>query len=103
MGVVLLDNKSMNENENHLLTDAEKKEKIRKRYKGVDQEELDVIPAKEQDGFYDENKKKRVAVYARVSTGDPRQTTSYELQKNHYIDMINARPDWELVDIYAEM
>ena len=41
-------------------------------------------------------------MYARVSTDDPRQTSSYELQKNHYTDLVNRREDWKLVDIYAD-
>jgi hypothetical protein len=57
------------------------KARIRKRYNGVDLDELDVIPAIAQEDFYDSINKKRVAVYARVSTDDPRQTSSYELQK----------------------
>lgn len=57
------------------------KVRIRERYKGVDLDELDVIPAIAQEDFYDSINKKRVAVYARVSTDDPRQTSSYELQK----------------------
>lgn len=52
---------------------------IRERYKGIDLDELDVIPAISQEDFYDSENKKRVAVYARVSTDDPRQTSSYEL------------------------
>ena len=78
------------------------KEKIRNRYKGIDQNSIDIIPAVSKESFYDENKIKRVAVYARVSTGDPKQTSSYELQKNHYEDVVNKRPDWELVNIYAD-
>ena len=92
----------MRENEEHLKNIQEKKQKIRDRYKGVDADELEVIPAVPQDDFYNEEKKKRVAVYARVSTDDPRQTSSYELQKNHYTDMVNRRPDWDLIDIYAD-
>lgn len=46
--------------------------------------------------------KKRVGVYARVSTDDPRQTSSYELQKNHYEDVVSRNPNWELVKIYAD-
>lgn len=80
----------------------EKKEKIRERYKGIDPDRLEIIPAVPQEDFYDENKIKRVAVYARVSTGDPRQTSSYELQKNHYVDMVTHRPDWKLQEIYAD-
>lgn len=57
------------------------KDKIRERYKGIDTDQLDVIPALPQDSFYEDKREKRVAVYARVSTDDPRQTSSYELQK----------------------
>lgn len=84
------------------LTKAEQKEKIRKRYKGIDQDELEVIPALPQEELYDETKEKRVAVYARVSTDDPRQTSSYELQKNHYEDMVSRKPGWKLIKIYAD-
>ena len=78
------------------------KQRIRERYKGVSDDVLDVIPANPQEDFYRSETKKRVAVYARVSTDDPNQTSSYELQKNHYEDLVNRRPNWELVDIYAD-
>lgn len=78
------------------------KQKIRERYKGVSEDVLDVIPAAPHEDFYKSEVHKRVAVYARVSTDDPNQTSSYELQKNHYEDMVNRRPNWELVDIYAD-
>lgn len=85
------------------IKDAElRKKKIRDRYKGVSEDILDVIPADPQEDFYRSEVKKRVAVYARVSTDDPNQTSSYELQKNHYEDMVNNRSNWELVDIYAD-
>lgn len=78
------------------------KQKIRDRYKGISEDALDVIPATPQEDFYKSEKQKRVAVYARVSTDDPNQTSSYELQKNHYEDMVNRRANWTLVDIYAD-
>lgn len=78
------------------------KEKIRNKYKGVDPDELDVILAIPQVNFYEDVQEKRVAVYARVSTDDPRQTSSYELQKNHYFDVVNSHIGWNLVDIYAD-
>ena len=92
----------MKENEEHLRSVDQQKKKIRERYVGLSEDELDVIPAIPREDFYDETKRKRVAVYARVSTDDPRQTSSYELQKNHYTDMVNRRDDWDLVDIYAD-
>ena len=78
------------------------KQRIRERYKGVDAGVLDVIPAMPQEDFYKSEVHKRVAVYARVSTDDPNQTSSYELQKNHYMDLVNRHDNWELVGIYAD-
>ena len=92
----------MNEREEKLNSVTDQKSKIRERYKGVDKECLDIIPAIPQEDFYSVKTVKRVAVYARVSTDDPRQTSSYELQKNHYTDMVSRRPDWNLVRIYAD-
>ncbi len=92
----------MNETEEYMNSASAKKEKIRQRYKGVDIDELDVIPALPQENFYEDKKDKRVAVYARVSTDDPRQTSSYELQKNHYLDVVDRHQGWQLVDIYAD-
>ena len=88
-------------NENEVLTDrTAQKEKIRQRYHGVNSDELELIPALPKPSLYDEEK--RVAVYARVSTGDPRQTSSYELQRNHYLDVVDRHIGWTLVDIYAD-
>ncbi|MBP5609128.1 MAG: recombinase family protein [Lachnospiraceae bacterium] len=81
---------------------SDRKQKIRERYKGVSEENLDCIPAVPQEDFYRSEKRKRVAVYARVSTDDPNQTSSYELQKNYYEDMVTKKDNWELVDIYAD-
>ena len=92
----------MNEREQHLKNNAEKKAKIRERYKGVDQNELEVIPAIKDVGLEDEGSEKRVGVYVRVSTDDPNQTSSYELQKNHYQDLVNRHPGWSLIKIYAD-
>ena len=78
-----------------------RKKKIRDRYKGVSEDILDVIPADPQEDFYRSEIKKRVAVYARVSTDDPNQTSSYELQKNHYMDVISRHEGWKLINIYA--
>ena len=92
----------MNENEHKAGSVADKKNKIRERYKGVSLDELDVIPALPQEDIFAVENEQRVAVYARVSTDDPRQTSSYELQKNHYHDVISKSPNWKLVQIYAD-
>ncbi len=91
----------MKENEKRLDSNLVKK-KIRERYKGIDEDLLDFIPARPQEDFFTSDSHKRVAVYARVSTDDPNQTSSYELQKNYYEDFVHKRENWELVDIYAD-
>ena len=78
------------------------KEKIRERYKGNTSDEVEIIPALPQPKLYGDNQIKRVAAYARVSTVDVNQTTSYELQKNYYIDFIKNHEGWVYVDVYAD-
>ena len=92
----------MNQSEEHSISIQEQKSKIRERYRGVDPDTLECLPAKPPKNIYDEDRELRVAVYARVSTDDPRQTSSYELQKNHYTDFVNRHPNWKLVEIYAD-
>ncbi|MBR1643398.1 MAG: recombinase family protein [Butyrivibrio sp.] len=92
----------MNFSEERSKTIEQQKSKIRDRYKGVDPDLIKVIPANEESSIFDEDAKLRVAVYARVSTGDPRQTSSYELQKNYYEDFVMHHPNWTLVKIYAD-
>lgn len=92
----------MKENEEKAGSIAAQKQRIRERYKGISEDELDVIPAIPKEDFYKSETMKRVAVYARVSTDDPRQTSSYELQRNHYQDVVSQRPNWQLVEIYAD-
>ena len=92
----------MEEHKNDIKDTDLKKQKIRARYKGVSEDVLDVIPASPHEDFYKSEVHKSVAVYARVSTDDPNQTSSYELQKNYYEDLVRHRENWELVDIYAD-
>lgn len=89
----------MTENKNDI---NDRKARIRERYKGNDLNDVEIIRATPQESIYDSEQKKRVAVYARVSTDDPRQTSSFELQKNHYADFVSRRPNWTLAGIYAD-
>jgi DNA invertase Pin-like site-specific DNA recombinase len=84
------------------MANAPDKQKIRNRYKGISRDELEAIPAIEKKDIFRDDSPKRVGVYARVSTGDPRQTSSFELQQNHYTDLIDRRPGWTLYKIYAD-
>lgn len=47
-------------------------------------------------------KQLRVAAYCRVSTMQEEQLNSYEVQKRHYEEKINAEPGWTLVGIFAD-
>ena len=44
----------------------------------------------------------RVAAYCRVSTKQEEQINSYEVQKKHYTEKINANPEWQMVGIFAD-
>lgn len=78
------------------------KDQIRNRYKGGDLNTREVIAALPEENIFDNANEKRVAIYARVSTDDPRQTTSYELQKNYYESFVSRQPNWKLSKIYAD-
>ena len=66
-----------------------------------------VIPPTEKKCMVDTNvpcdeKKRRVAVYARVSTDREEQQSSYEAQIAYYMDYIKRRKDWELAAVYSD-
>ncbi len=46
--------------------------------------------------------KKRVAAYARVSTENEEQLTSYEAQVDYYTRHIQSKDEWEMVEVYAD-
>lgn len=49
-----------------------------------------------------EQKKRRTAAYARVSTDSDEQFTSYEAQIDYYTNCIKGRDDWEFVGVYTD-
>lgn len=46
--------------------------------------------------------KRRVAVYARVSTDEEEQLNSYEAQVRYYSEYIKSHPDWKFVEVYSD-
>lgn len=46
--------------------------------------------------------RKRVAAYARVSTDNDEQLTSYEAQVDHYTRHIKSNPAWEFINVYSD-
>ena len=64
-----------------------------------------VIPARESlpfNVFSNEERKRRVAAYGRVSTKDEEQLTSYEAQIDTFTKRIKANPEWEFAGMYAD-
>ena len=68
------------------LTNAQKQDQVRQRIAkaSVDPDKYEYIPAKEQNDHVKANEFQRVAIYARVSTDNPMQTTSFELQQPQF-------------------
>ena len=46
--------------------------------------------------------KTRVAAYARVSTEQDEQQSSYEAQLDYYTRYIQSNPDWEFVSVFSD-
>ena len=46
--------------------------------------------------------RRKVAGYARVSTGSGEQFTSYEAQVDYYTNYIQSNPKWEFVGVYTD-
>jgi len=46
--------------------------------------------------------KKRVVIYARVSTEHEAQISALENQVQYYDEILKRRPEWELVDRYID-
>lgn len=77
------------------------REAIREAYE-TPQREVQIIPAK-RDLITDAEKKRlRVCAYCRVSTDEEAQEGSYELQVQHYTQLIQSNAEWEFVGIYAD-
>lgn len=64
--------------------------------------EIIEIPAKQDAGQTTPKRQLRVAAYCRVSTNLESQQNSYQVQRDHYTDLIASNPNWVLVDIFAD-
>ena len=86
------------------LTNAQKQNQVRQRITQayVDPDKYEYFPAKEQNDHVKADRYQRVAIYARVSTDKPMQTTSFELQQKYYEELVAQHPQWVLVKIYAD-
>ena len=85
------------------LTREQKKEKVRRRIRAAtDPESYSYRPEMENQDHVKNDEFQLVAIYARVSTEDPAQTSSFELQQKYYVDLVARHPKWVLVKIYSD-
>ena len=85
------------------LTREEQADKKRKRIRSAtDPDSYTYTPPKDNNEYAKTNEFQRVAIYARVSTLNPMQTSSFELQQKYYIDLVKRYPKWTLVKIYTD-
>ena len=85
------------------LTREEQRERVRRRVRAAtNPENYTYFPEKENTDYVKSDEFQRVAIYARVSTDDPAQTSSFELQQKYYTGMVDRNPKWVLVKIYSD-
>ena len=85
------------------LTNEQRKERVRRRVRAAtDPENYTYTPETERTDYVKSDEYQRVAIYARVSTEDPAQTSSFELQQKYYTKLVDQNPKWELVKIYSD-
>lgn len=84
-------------------TKKQQRDKERRRVRSAtNTDNYTYIPEKENIENIKSDQYQRVAIYARVSTDNPSQTTSFELQQKYYTEMVSRNPKWELVKIYSD-
>lgn len=81
----------------------EQRERVKRRIRAaMDPDRYDYRPETVQNYYVKSDVYQRVVIYARVSTNNPSQTSSFELQQKYYEELVAKYPKWELVKIYAD-
>ncbi len=79
------------------------RERVKRRVSAaVENEKHIYFPERENMDYVKSDEFQRVGIYARVSTDDPAQTSSFVLQQKYYMDMVSRNPNWKLVKIYSD-
>ena len=81
---------------------SDSRERLRQVYQREEAGEKTFIPAKPKVDIYSDGRVFRVCAYCRVSTDNDAQLSSYELQQNHYRQLVGNHPNWDLRHIYAD-
>lgn len=84
-------------------TSEEQKDRVRRRIRAAqDPDSYYYTPAKDSNEYVKTDEYRRVAIYARVSTLNPLQTSSFELQQKYYTELVSRYPNWKLFRIYSD-
>ena len=87
----------------HEWTHEQQRDRVRQRIRAaIDPDNYIYTPAKEKNEYAKTDEFQRVGIYARVSTMNAGQTSSYELQQKYYEELVRRYPKWVLVKIYAD-
>lgn len=85
------------------LNNEEQKARVRRRIRAAqDPDSYSYTPAIENTIRARAQEYQRVVIYARVSTLNPLQTSSFELQQKYYTELVGRYPKWVLIRIYAD-
>lgn len=60
------------------------------------------IPARDRVDLFGSNHIFKACAYCRVSTGHDEQLSSFELQQEHYRQLVSNHPNWDLKHIFAD-
>ena len=80
----------------------DERECLRQAYQREEPSAAKFIPAKPKIDIYGADKVFRVCAYCRVSTDNDAQLSSFELQQQHYQQLVGNHPNWDLRHIYAD-
>ena len=87
----------------HVTDGMSEREKIQYEYgRQRDMSKVTYFPAKKTPGLYDLAGRLRVVVYCRGSTDGLSQATSFELQRNYYLQFVRKHVQWKLIAMYSD-
>lgn len=81
---------------------SETREEVRKLYTTTEDFNATFIPAVDKRNIYDGDRVLRICAYCRVSTDNDAQLSSFELQKQHYKQLVGQHSNWQLKHIFAD-
>lgn len=68
----------------------------------LNEKNVSIIPATIKIEKEETTKKTRIGAYCRVSTDLEEQSSSYEAQVDYFKNYVNKRPNYKLIDVYAD-